>query len=363
MVCSETYVKKADEGVGGVGYERLIVTSELVSNIDTKKFLPIVRNNTGSQKTPVFLGPRVYIDFTSDSQYADKLEELLRELHGSPVVTKPPLGPSPFSGAVPAGTSSLRSAGPTGMTASGSLVLDDDWFEINQQTALPGLGKLSFQGSMELRFALHSPVAKSQIELLRAVRNSQIHTFGWPIGVVFDNRDEYKPKPTADGIRAEISISEMAHTGRPSYDYWALRATGDFYLLQSLFEDDRDASSIFFNSRIVRVTEAFLFAANLYDSFGVPGETRVSLRVTHRGLAGRRLSSSNPARRLFLNGGTASEDVSQSQVTEEIRQIRHRLVHNVRQITEPLFMLFDFAQFDAAVYDDIVTAFVKGRAT
>jgi hypothetical protein len=52
-------------------------------------------------------------------------------------------------------------------------------------------------------------------------------------------------------------------TGRASYDYWALRENGVFYLLQSLFEDDRDANAIFFNSRLVRVTESLLFAANL----------------------------------------------------------------------------------------------------
>jgi len=59
MVCSEAYVKKADGGLGGVGYERLVVTGELVANIDTKKFLPIIRDNPSAQKTPVFLGPRL----------------------------------------------------------------------------------------------------------------------------------------------------------------------------------------------------------------------------------------------------------------------------------------------------------------
>jgi hypothetical protein len=58
MVCSDIYVAKSDGGLGGVGYERLIVTSELVANIDTKKFLPIIRNNSSTQKTPIFLGPR-----------------------------------------------------------------------------------------------------------------------------------------------------------------------------------------------------------------------------------------------------------------------------------------------------------------
>jgi hypothetical protein len=41
MVCTETYVKKADEGKGGVGYEAMIVTGELVKNLGTSKFIPI----------------------------------------------------------------------------------------------------------------------------------------------------------------------------------------------------------------------------------------------------------------------------------------------------------------------------------
>jgi hypothetical protein len=361
MVCSEVYVNKSDGGLGGVGYERLIVTGELVANIDTKKFLPIIRNNSGPRETPAFLGPRLYIDFTRDLDYKSKLEELLRELHGSPAVVKPPLGSNPFSGTAPAALTP-RGAGPTGMTGSGESLLDDDWFTENQRTAVAGLEKLGFDGSMELRFALHSPVNKSQMELLNAVRRSQIRTFGWPIGIVLDNRDEYKPRPVADGILAEIAIPQAALSGRSSYDYWALRNTGEFYLLQSLFEDERDPNSVFFNSRIARVTEAFLFAGNLYDQLAVPAETKVSVRVTHRGLAGRVLSSSNPARVLFVLS-KATEDVSQSGIVEEVGKFRDHLVDNVRRITDPLFMLFDFTQFEPAVTDDIVTKFAKGQAS
>lgn len=45
LVCTDSYVNKAVAGSRGVGYERLIVTAELVQNIDTKKFIPLVRNN------------------------------------------------------------------------------------------------------------------------------------------------------------------------------------------------------------------------------------------------------------------------------------------------------------------------------
>src|SRR5205823_12453487 len=50
IVCSDDYVRKADTGSGGVGYERLIITSEVIGNIDTKKFIPIIRGNNSSLK-------------------------------------------------------------------------------------------------------------------------------------------------------------------------------------------------------------------------------------------------------------------------------------------------------------------------
>src|ERR1700710_2166212 len=37
MVCTENYVKKANEGKGGVGYEKMIVTSSLMRTISETK--------------------------------------------------------------------------------------------------------------------------------------------------------------------------------------------------------------------------------------------------------------------------------------------------------------------------------------
>ncbi len=362
MVCSQEYVRKADGGSGGVGYERLIITSEVIENIDTKKFIPIIRGNPVPMKVPRFMGPRLYLDFTDDNDYTSKLEELLREIHNSPAIAKPPLGSNPFSGSVVSGGPAGRIVGPTGMTVSGVALLDDAWFNKHAETAAAGLAKLGFKALTELRYGLHSPANKSQLDLLNAVRKSEIHTFGWPIGVLLENRDEYRPRPTADGIRAEVAIEESHLSGRSSYDYWALRNDGDFYLLQSLFEDDRDVNAVFFNSRLVRVTEALLFAANLYEALGAPDDTKLSIRVTHRGIAGRTLSSSNPMRGLFLPR-KAQADESQVEIVEEIGRLRDNIVANVRKITEPLFMLFDFVEFDAKVYEEIITSFVNGRAT
>ena len=37
MICSKRYVEKANSGIGGVGYEKMIITSHLMSKIDNNK--------------------------------------------------------------------------------------------------------------------------------------------------------------------------------------------------------------------------------------------------------------------------------------------------------------------------------------
>ena len=96
VVCTDTYVNKANAGEGGVGYESMIVNAELVQNLGTDKFIPIIRQASGKEKTPIFLGTRVYADFRNDSQFDAECEKLIHELHEMPIIEKPPLGKNPF---------------------------------------------------------------------------------------------------------------------------------------------------------------------------------------------------------------------------------------------------------------------------
>lgn len=50
LVCTEDYVVKADEGSGGVGYERLIITAGIFEDTATAKFLPVVRQGGAGAK-------------------------------------------------------------------------------------------------------------------------------------------------------------------------------------------------------------------------------------------------------------------------------------------------------------------------
>ena len=371
LICSEKYVTKAEGGTGGVGYERLIVTGEVIGAIDTIKFIPVIRNNPGTRKVPDFLGPRKYVDFTEDGQYAEKLEELAREIQGAPATVKPKLGENPFKGEVIAPAEPVRAASPSGATDAGVPILSGDWFKAQHGAASLGIGmlhqgaaygelqRITALGAMELRFGLHSGLNKTQIELLNAVRASEIKTFGWPIGVLLENRDEYKPRPFGDGIRAEISIKD---DGEKSYDYWAVRKSGDFYLLQSFFEDKREKGALFFNTRIVRVTEALLFASRLYTSFGAAPDAKISIRFTHTGLANRVLKSAGGNRLLSTQPSTL-EAVSETETVIVLGDIQTALVDEVRRVCEPMFMLFDFQEFAPQVYEDIVRRFEAGETT
>jgi hypothetical protein len=357
LVCSSQYVEKANKGTGGVGYERLIVTGELIGNIDTKKFIPILRNNTSAVKTPTFMGPRYYLDFSQDDAYETELEKLIREIYQSPALEKPPLGPFPYS--KPSMKTEYKALPRPAFNPGepSPQIMVDPWFVTQRKQADSGLANIGLTGAMEVAFTLSTPISRRQSELLDAVYKSQVHTFGWPIGVVLANRDDYRPKPRVDGITAEIGIPDQQ-----SYDFWSLRSTGDFYLLKSLFEDMKVPNTLFFNTRIVRITEVLMFCKNLYTNLALSDDATIALHVAHLGLKGRILSTSNSARRLYPSS-TTTEDIVETEITVRLGDMPTRLVDDVVRLAGPLFMVFDFQEFQRQIYEGLVSDFLAGKVT
>lgn len=96
-VCSENYVRKVDTGTGGSGYEGMIMTQGLLQNAKAEYVIPIVRNNPSAKKVPVAFAGKLYTDFSDDSKYDSKYQELLERIYGEDTKKKPPLGNNPFS--------------------------------------------------------------------------------------------------------------------------------------------------------------------------------------------------------------------------------------------------------------------------
>jgi hypothetical protein len=97
MICTENYVSKANHGHGGVGYEKMIITSTLLQKIDENKIIPVIRQS-GTTEVPTFLKSKLYINFSKSDDFEYSYDELVRTIHGSPLFPKPPIGNNPFEG-------------------------------------------------------------------------------------------------------------------------------------------------------------------------------------------------------------------------------------------------------------------------
>lgn len=93
VVCTPSYVEKANNHEGGVGYEGAIVTAELADDLTTNKFVPILREGEfKSSSFPVWLGGRLGADFTKDGLFDEEVKNLARALRGVPRHQRPPRG-------------------------------------------------------------------------------------------------------------------------------------------------------------------------------------------------------------------------------------------------------------------------------
>ena len=94
-ICSEKYTEKFNQGEGGSGYEGMIMTQSLLQNCDQDYIIPLQRNNF-SNKMPLALTSKLYLDFSKDDEYQLKYNELLKRIYGVDEQEKPPLGKNPL---------------------------------------------------------------------------------------------------------------------------------------------------------------------------------------------------------------------------------------------------------------------------
>lgn len=95
-ICTPAYVAKANAGRGGVGYEKMILTAQLMANITADRIIPVVRSAGSTDAVPTFLASKRYIDFRSDPAFEARYAELLRDIHGEGISPRPLLGANPF---------------------------------------------------------------------------------------------------------------------------------------------------------------------------------------------------------------------------------------------------------------------------
>ncbi len=133
-------------------------------------------------------------------------------------------------------------------------------------------------------------------------------------------------------------------------------------MLKTIFEDERDPTKIFFNTRIVRVTETLLYCARLYSRLEIDPTAVLNVAIRHGGLKDRKLTAVG-ARTLLREAGPSVEDEAETQIRCTLGQLETELVDLVKQLVAPVFVLFDFFELSDDIYEEIVSGFVEGRVS
>jgi hypothetical protein len=94
IICTPRYKVKSDKRSGGVGYEGDIITSEVFTQGNQRKFIPILREGEWNDSAPSWLLGKYYIDLRGNTYSEDNYNDLLATLHNLRTQA-PPIGKVP----------------------------------------------------------------------------------------------------------------------------------------------------------------------------------------------------------------------------------------------------------------------------
>lgn len=90
LICTPLFASKANTGVGGVGYEKYVITGEIFTNTSERsKFIPLLKSGGPEAAIPSYLKGALYYDFTGSRDFKQVLHTLLRRLYEIPRHRRP----------------------------------------------------------------------------------------------------------------------------------------------------------------------------------------------------------------------------------------------------------------------------------
>lgn len=97
IVSDRIYSERSDSRKGGAGTEAQIISREIFQKEDQNKFVAVVteKDDNGDPFLPAYYSSRIYIDFSDESRFSERFEQLLRWIADKPIHKKPELGNLP----------------------------------------------------------------------------------------------------------------------------------------------------------------------------------------------------------------------------------------------------------------------------
>ena len=80
IIGTPEYCKRSQKSSGGTAYESTIININLLRNLDTEKFIPVLRKGTYEKSFPILVSDRNGFDFSDDAKYESNLKNLVAKL-------------------------------------------------------------------------------------------------------------------------------------------------------------------------------------------------------------------------------------------------------------------------------------------
>ena len=83
IVCTPNYRLKSDGRMGGVGYEGDIMTAEVLTKRNHRKFIPVLARGIWDESAPTWLKGKIYVDLSTEFLYRRNYSDLTATLLGT----------------------------------------------------------------------------------------------------------------------------------------------------------------------------------------------------------------------------------------------------------------------------------------
>jgi hypothetical protein len=100
IICTPGYKQRADERKGGVGYEGDVITGEVVTMQNHRKFIPVLRSGEWVNAAPTWVAGKYFIDLRGSPYSSIHYADLVATLYGEKPQA-PPLGSKPERASAP----------------------------------------------------------------------------------------------------------------------------------------------------------------------------------------------------------------------------------------------------------------------
>lgn len=85
IICTPTYKEKADRRIGGVGYEESIITSDVLINLNNRKYITVLASGNWISSVPTWAESKYGADLSSEGTYKNEFAKIVSAILGGDV--------------------------------------------------------------------------------------------------------------------------------------------------------------------------------------------------------------------------------------------------------------------------------------